>query len=87
MFDDRIINEFGDDYAQMGARPGELFLEYGSLDNPGREDYRLTGNALRLGYGRSDMEGDAALDSGRWHRLAAVMFQRGGEASQKRIND
>ena len=52
MLDDRFINEFGDDYAQMGVCPGELFLELGGLDDPRREDYRLTGNAPQLGCAR-----------------------------------
>jgi len=87
MFEDRLIDECRDDYAQVGARPGELFLELGRLDNPGRQDYRLSGNALRLGYDRADVKGDPELDLGRRRRLAVVVSQRGGESGQKGIND
>ena len=87
MLNDRIINKCGDDYPQMGACPGELFLELGCLDNPGGEDYRLTRNALWLGYDRADVEGDPELDSGCWRRLAVIMFQCGSEPGQKRTND
>ena len=64
MPDDSLEYELRSDDSEVGRAAGERGLERGRLEQPRRDDDRLTGNPHRVTGHRSDVDGDPQLEPG-----------------------
>jgi len=84
--DDGLIDEGGDDDAQVCLAGDECFLEAGRLHQAGRDDDRLAGNSHGVADHGSHADSKPQLEPGRLSLAEVVPFQGRGQLPEHLVH-
>ena len=72
---------------KLAVLSARAVLEARRFSEPGRDDDRLPGNAVRVAHHRTDVHSEPQLEAGRLALGAIMPFQGGGKLTQQLIKD